>query len=228
MKKILTTVFTFLTLLVFADIPRVDVMEVSYKGKKYYKWSFVAHLKFEEGCVYDKQNGDYLYEEVEYFSNRYKGDKLKFYRDLVSIRKSKIKSQYANMDNSTSNNLIQLVGTQIELTGKQLDSIAIIKIHLGNTAGYTYSPSLSKKDENWIQDYDLEKIAGFNDGELCDLELFSIKGNISKKEALGIKNEIRSLYDEILSNNEYKGKTPDQYFDELLKRNILMIGFCSC
>ena len=203
-------------------------MEVEYNGARYYTWEFVAHLTFKESCVFDRYSGEYLYEEEEYFNKRYYKDNLKLYEDMIVIPKSKIESLYSNMDNSMSKHLFQLVGKTIELTGNQLDAIDITKIHVGNTAGYIYSPGLSKKDENWIQDYELEKITGFNDGELCDIELFSIKGNIAKKEALGIKNEIRSLYKEMHNTNDYDGKTPNEYFNELLKRNILMVGFCSC
>ena len=228
MKNLLTILLTFLALSMFADIPRVDIMEVEYQGVKYYKWEFISHLTFTEGCVFDRYTEEYLYEEEAYFSNGYNGNK--FYREMVSIPKSKIWSEYDSTNSYTSNYLVQLVGDRIELAGKQLDSINIIKIHIGNTAGYTYTNSLSKSDENWIQDYELERIVKFNDGELCDIDLFGIKGNISKAEAKSIKNEIKSLYKAVLSNNryDYAGKRPEQYFDELLKRNILMIGFCSC
>jgi len=60
------------------------------------------------------------------------------------------------------------------------------------------------------------------------MELFAIKGNISKKEAQGIKAEITSLYTALHKSNNYQGKKPHEYINELLKRNILMIGFCSC
>ncbi len=228
MKNILTILFTLFSLTLLADIPRVDIMEVEYQGKKYYKWEFISHLSFTKGCVFDRHSGEYLYEEAEYFRGRHNGNELKLFKEMVSIPKSKILSHYDPTDEYNSEYLIQLVGDPIKLKEEQLDSLAITKIIVGNTAGYTYSPGLSKLDESWILDYDLEKIVKLNDGELCDLELYSIKGNISKEEKQGIKREIRSLYKAILSNNGYDGKTPDEYFNELLKRNILMIGFCSC
>ena len=228
MKELLTTLLTIIAFTVSADIPRVDVMEVTYQGKTYYKMEFVAHLKFEEGCVFDRHTGEYLYEQEDYFQDRNNGDVIVLSTDIVSIPKSKVFEGYNHRNEYDSPNLFQLVGEQIKLSGNQLDSIHISQIHMGSTAGYIFSNGLSKKDEDWIHDYTLEKIARFGDGELCSMELFSIKGNISKKEAKGIENEIRSLYNEILGTRGYTGKTPDEYFQELLKRNILMVGFCSC
>jgi len=149
------------------------------------------------------------------------------YKELISIPKQKIFQNYNPEDTYYSKHLFHLTGDTIELRRSNLDSIDISKIHIGNEAGYDFPTELRKSDEDWILDYSLEKIANLDDS-YCQFELFAIKGNISKKEAKGIKAELTSLYKAMHKSNNYKGKKPHEYINELLKRNILMIGFCSC
>ena len=114
-------------------------MEVKYFGMKYYTCEFLSHMTFKEFCVFNRQSVEYLYEEEEYFKNRYYYNHLKLYENMIAIPKSIIARRYSNMDESSSKHLFQLVGKTIELTGTQLDATEITKIHIANTSGYIFS-----------------------------------------------------------------------------------------
>lgn len=216
--------------MLIADIPRLDILEVSYQNQRYFLGATVAHLEFKEGCVFDIHNEEYLYEQEDFFSAYIGPGYVILYRDLIAVPKQKFSKRLNRMIVcvESCDSIYFLLEPYKKLAGASLDSMSFINIFIGNTAGMTFTKTLSKADQDWIMDYPLESILKTNDKELCDLELFAIKGNVTKQEARHIKKEIDTFYSSLHSRHTSLEISPEDYFAKLLKRHILMIGFCSC
>lgn len=212
------------------DIPREDVIAFTYGGETYYTHVFTGGYTFTGDSVLDYQ-ANYLGQLVDFVSIYNGKNKVVAYPDLIRIPRIKVgQKYYAENDGYYNKDILVLRGKKIIISKDSLKLVAADSLIIGYAAGEILSPTLSKADESWINDYPLERIAKFNDGEICDIELFAIKGNVTFIEAYNIKADLLDYYKSLHLQDRDKvpAKTADDIYAELLKRHILMIGFCSC
>lgn len=231
MRIINTICFLFISIFANADIPRVDALKVSLDGEIYYTMVCLEGLEFREGCVFDYKN-HYVCEQADYFAKRYDG--IHLFSDLIVLPYSKFWPQNSRSyeEEGSLHKILIEAGIEREITKEEAMEIQVLDLVIGESAGRIHSPSLSISDISWINDYALESITSTGDLEICDIELFAIKGNVSKAEASLIKSRLNLAYkkrdnDIGVSKTEYN-ETVEEIYEELLIRNILMLGFCSC
>lgn len=228
MKFVFTIMLAFSFSLLLADIPRVDIIEVTWGEKTYFMEALASDLQFKEGCVfdYDKQ---YICEQDSFFvafNNRSNGQ---LYSDLITIPKKKLgKNYYDYADQYYSSNIYYLAGTSITLIDSIIESPVFVDRLVGNPAGYITNPDLSKNDETWINDYDLEKVGKSNDRELCQMDFFSIKGNQNESFVQSQIVKMNDYLGRVMNDQKVDVKELETIHNDLLANHILMIGFCSC
>ncbi|MDF1699482.1 MAG: hypothetical protein P1U56_26755 [Saprospiraceae bacterium] len=156
-----------------------------------------------------------VFNHLQSFSNR--SDSLTLYDELVEFKVSKLDSDFEQ-----DSILFILKKPKKYLKSKILNEFEIIDAFRGNTIGYTYSSNLTNEDNIWVEDYETEILFSFSDYELCSMRLYGIKNNLPKDETERLKLKI----DTLLKDHDYTKF--NELIAKLKKKNIIMIGFCSC
>ena len=229
MKNFGLLILLLLPLTAIADIPRVDALEVSYRGETYYVFATTSYLNFEYGCVFDQNSGEYLYEDQAFFSTYFRNTRIEMYKELIVIPHSKlwnIVDDYGD-DFFGDRNVLVPIGKPITIDNSE----KIIQLNgriIGESAGRNFPQKLTLNDEIWINDYIMERIAEDYDVGMCYFEVFAIKGNVSTKEAKTIHKRLKLAYKEDYGSSLGDDKEVGVILDELLQKNILVLEFCSC
>lgn len=220
----------FMPLIALSDIPRVDALEVMHKGDSYYVFATTAHLKFEFGCVFDANTKEYLYEDEDFLINYFGNSGLELYKDVLTISHAKLWNEVDDYeDYYRDKNVISPLGDRVVVGKSEIMNIKLVGVIAGESAGRNIPQKITKSDETWINDYPLEKIAAVNGTWMCSYEIFAIKGNVSKEEARSISKRLENAYKEDYGGTSLQDDQKTKLFlDELLKRNILVLEFCSC
>ncbi|MFT4533419.1 MAG: hypothetical protein ACJA1A_001097 [Saprospiraceae bacterium] len=229
MKNLGLLILLLLPLTAIADIPRVDALEVSYRGKIYYVFATTAYLKFEYGCVFDQISGEYLYEDQAFFSTYFRSTRIEMFKELIVIPHSKLWNVADDHgdDLFSDRNVLISIGKPITVDNSE----KLIQLNgriIGESAGRNSSQKLTMNDEIWINDYPMERIAEEYDVGMCYFEVFAIKGNVTKKKAKTIHKRLKMAYKEDYGSSLGDEKETGIFLDELLQRNILVLEFCSC
>ena len=230
MKNLLVLVFCTCTFRLTADIPRVDIIQLSISGEIYYTIAETDGFEFKEGQVFDYE-GKLFCDADDYFKkvNAPTQHSLELYPEVQLIPFSKIYSKDSGEYKSNpQGHFFTLKGQKKRLKYSEFEDILFLKRIVGTSMGWIYS-KLSETDMIWINDYPLEVVSSFSDNENCILQVVCIKGNISKKEAQEIKVRFRAMYkkrDEDWENFQMGSIT--NYVDELLKSHIFLVAHCSC
>lgn len=215
--KVIILLFSFHPL--FADVGSFDIIEFTKDSESYYLrfWSMGNFINND--LIYYGWNGDNTKKASDLiFDFAERSDSITIYASLTKLDLSKFYPQSIKQ-----NNMLFIFQNEIKIHTCDLqENYEISKAYRGNEAGYTYSPGLSNKDNIWIKDYEIEKLFDFRDYELCGMSLFGIKNNLSVLE----KDNLRFEIDELLK--EYRYPEFKSLLKSLLKKNIIMIGHCSC
>jgi len=224
MKK--ASVIFILTLLTVAtlkaDIPKFDVITIEYQDSIYF-------LGFEnKGQLLNNDLFYYNYKneiksdvatEVENYLSRLASRS----RNIVLYRKCERINLRKFERHSNGDSILYILKDEFKVKAEELTcKYEIRSAENGCTSGYAYTEELNSNDNFWIADYEIETLFNFSDNELCDMTLYGIKGNIRREEAAELKAQIKELFKNF-KRSEFKS-----LLSELYKRNIIMIGFCSC
>ena len=203
------------------DIGHFDIFTISLDGEVYY-------VPFESPALL-KDDLCYYYNEDEFFINasEFIDDILKRHESVRAFRAIDI------IDLINVRKISQLGGWIYEEQLHKLskETILITKIIVrkyefidairGNTYGYQYTKELNENDNYWLTEYELEYYFDINsDDEVCNFGFFGIKGNLDREEITVIENKIKKLHE--------ARKPIEPFLSKLYKRNIIMLGACSC
>ncbi len=208
-----------------ADIPKFDVITISFNSETYYfkmetRGQFTDNDLCYTSCynhgVYTKTPLN-IHEIIDNYLSS--SPTITLYRAFHIIHLNKMRNRYNNEDFN-----LYLLKNKVKLKTEDLiNKIEVTNAVHGNTYGYIYTNDLDTEDNNWINDYPIEKIFNLGDPEgMCTMEMFAIKGNLRPNQ----KWKIRWRLTLLLRNG--KQKEFQEALSELHKKNIIMIGFCSC
>jgi hypothetical protein len=220
--KPLLIVFSFLFLIsgiLKADIPIFDVVTISVDDKVYYIQYETRGLLKEGKLEYYSYKGEFLGTVAEHVDHFLRFPETELFLNLDVINSEKF-SDFTEPDSEKK--LFFLKNIVVIPSKEILGNYEIISAVNGNTFGYICSQDLNELDNYWIKDYPIKLLFTFSDYEICDMALYGIEGNLSNKDVQIIKERIDK---ELKSQNQEEFK---KILSELYKRNIIMIGFCSC
>lgn len=213
-----------------ADIPSFDVASFKYNGELYYGVYFpYSNLNtdtqsYAQSYYRDSCSASDLFKQLFQMGN------IEVFKHQVAIPTEKL---YSNDYYNFEGEFLYYHYNKIENIDFDSTLVSEIYARKGNTGGYTFTPTLSILDAHWINDYPLQNILKFSDGEICDMDLFAIEGNLSTNEIRVIQNRIVNAVNRRKhSSKDYynytNNETLDDIIKELHKRYIIMVGFCSC
>lgn len=220
--KSLKIILTGLFLVIFissskADIPTFDVITISYKDKLYYiQYETIGKLKKDDFNYYghdDKIHAN-VNDRIEEMMNR---SSIDVFNRLEIINMAKLKGQ------RDWNSKLYILKEKLTLKCKEIRKhYKIVDAVNANTYGYIWTKELSDLDNYWLRDYDIEVLFHQEDYEMCGMTFYGIKDNITESE----KRKLKLLIDSLLK--KYDHVNFNKILSNLYKRNIIMIGHCSC
>jgi len=203
-----------------ADIPNFDVIEYKNNEKSIYLKTWSLGILMNNDLCYYSWDGEYISEVSTFINDKIlEGDSITIYTEIAIIDHTKI----SGMVDRDSDSILYHLKYPKRISIEDLNNeYQINSAFRGNTAGYAYSSDLKTADNTWINDYEIEKLFDLTDYELCSFSFYGIKNNLDKKE----KAKIKSKLDSILKRHSLEAFESE--LSLLYKRNIIMIGFCSC
>jgi hypothetical protein len=220
--KPLLIIFSFLFLIsgiLKADIPLFDVVTISVDDKVYYIQYETRGVLLEGKLEYYSYKGEFAGTVKEHVDNFLRFPETEVFLNLDVINSEK----FSDFTEPDSNKKLFFLKNSVVIPSKEiLGNYKIISAVNGNTFGYICSQELNELDNYWIKDYPIKLLFTFSDYEICDMALYGIEGNLNDKDVQIIKERI----DKVLKLQNQEGF--DKILSELYKRNIIMIGFCSC
>lgn len=202
-----------------SDVPILDIAKVEIDGSKYYMRYQSQGLLKEGDLNYYNYFGDHQPTVEEVVKRELSYTKTySFYKELHRVI---IKNVPGGLDDTDG--ILYILKGEIEMSVDSIiDSIKILSAENGNFAGFIYSEDLSEVDNQWLTSNPIEEIYTFSGFVICNMSLYAIKGSVDeimKREVIqkidaSIKQEERDLLEEELH--------------KLYKRQVIMIGICSC
>ncbi len=212
-----------LPLLSFADVPHFDIVEVMYKGKKYYVPGLFKEggiLKNHDLCYYD-YNGEYIGEVQDYILQYgIHDDSISLYSSMekINLKKLKFDEGIEGFDD-----ILKIFNGGIKSSIKEFKKkFILMDAYHGNTVGFTHTAELKETDNIWINEYPIETLFSLGH-DICSYNFFAIKGNLNKKDKIKLEAEMNYLLKSYDSSKKFWEK-----ISELYSKNIIMVGYCSC
>lgn len=202
-----------------ADVGSFDVIELFDGNSIIYTTIESPGFLNKEELKYYTWTGEYLGSVEKYLFQKYQdNDSIAVYYSITELNIGNLDSIYLGTPDSI---LFILNGKHMRTKSELTEKYKVVSAYRGNSAGLTYTESITNKDNIWVSTNQFVKLFGFEYGT-CDMSLYGIHDKVSHDEILSIKTEINKL----LKEDRY------EEFQELLKilrvRKILMLGSCSC
>ena len=221
MKLITFTILFLTTLQLRADIGRFDVIKMTNNENTVYLklWS-PGVLKNHALCYYSN-DGTYL-NEVEFYLSRVKKsrkDSVQVYQDLTILDMRYLDER----QKEGRDTFLYILKNPVNISYSQFQAeYSIADAFNGNIGGFIYTEHISNSDNYWIKNYTIEEYFSLSDDEICFMTIYGIKGNLSLKQKASLREKLKSFL---------KRPSRKLFFEELsylYKKNIIMIGICSC
>ncbi len=218
MKQLLIIYFSLISIVAaIADIPTFDIITFEADGKEYFvQLESKGKLKNNDLCLYD-----YDWNYVKDFSEIINNETLKTARLFAFRSLSVIEMKHLNNTDTNQPDRFYNFTDPIDFTKITIQNpIVITSVIRGNVYGRICTKELKTEDNSWLESYDMIKIFSADDGELCEMDFYAIKGNLDPTDISKLKAEFKAL-------KKNRGSF-DEFFSRLYKEFIIMIGMCSC
>lgn len=208
-----------------AEVSSFDIVEIEIEDQRFFfQYERIGSLNENDWCYYYKEtNGDTIVMRdlelnISHFlensdeSNGFYSEMIIINLENIPIESSFIEKQLYILKNKTRMKWI-----------KGQSSFRIINVHKGNIGGIIYSASLNELDNYWLNDYKIDFLFHIEDTiGLCDMGFYGIKNNYLDSEL----KEIRIKLYHLLNNQKHEAF--EKVLEKLHRRNIIMLGICSC
>lgn len=200
-----------------ADIGNFDVVTISFEEDIYYIMYESPGLLNEKDMTYWNRNSKLDYDVIDMLNKHFEYESIQVFEKLDVINLKNIKA------NITFEEKLFILRSSRMLNSNEVKrKYKIISVQKGNTYGYMYTEELNELDNHWIENYPIQLLFNTSDFTMCDMSFLGIEGNLTKEEIENIKTKINLML------KSEKGGDMRKMLSELYKRNIIMIGHCSC
>jgi hypothetical protein len=227
LTKLMILGFILIAKVAFCDTPITDIIEVLYKNKKYY----VAETFMERGvlknhdlCYYD-YNGEYIGEVYDIVNMCIKeDDSIALYATIERINIAKLNCYSDDSSPDYFDNVLKKFDDGITISGKKFkNNFKLLDAYHGNIGLYRFTEGLKESDNIWIDNNKIENLFCLRDQAICTYGFFAIRGRLNSAE----KNKLKKELVHLLSSEEFYDKFLIKV-EELYKKQIIMVGHCSC
>lgn len=210
-----------------SDPPITDVIEILYKGNKYYVAEcFVDYgiLKNHDLCYYDL-NGEYMAEVYDIvYNHKQSYDSITLYSSMEKINITKLKCFLDNKSIDYFDNVLKIFRNKMTISFLEFQkNFKLVDAYHGNRGLYRYTQNLNESDNEWIDKNEIERLFCLKGHEICHYGFFTIKNKLSKREKSNLEITLKELLESDDTGNKFYEKIEKIYRDK-----IIMIGHCDC
>jgi len=211
----------------YSDPPITDVVEVLYKGNKYYiAECFVDYgtLKNHDLCYYDA-SGEYLAEVFDIVNNfEQPNGSITLYITMQKVNVHQFECYPKNKDQASFDSVLKIFKNKVTVPFKDFhNNFKVLDAYHGNQGIFRYTRSLKEADNAWIDKNKIERLFCVKGHEICTYGFFAIKGKISKAVKDKLEKRIKALMKDDNSEIQFY-----EMLEELYRKKIVMVGHCSC
>ena len=214
----------FLSFQSLGDNDRSNLLQFRLEGKTYYTFIPAHSYTFSESCVFDYHSGDYVIEQDSFWRQHFITHAAKVYDKVNLLAYQKVGFGWDQQ--SRKRQMVYLSSEGIKL---RLDSFSnIIISRIIDTDNYNpFMQDLAESDFNWIQDYPLSQLFKITNG-MCSDYFYTISSNVASIDKTILRDDILDYHSRLQDYYNTGTVLPENFYQTLLQRHILVLSFCDC